>query len=358
VTKPVFLFTLGWLAAGVAAQSAERATSLQISSSVEFQFSDLPPLPDPNGVAGALAGFSNGTLLAGGGANFPDRKPWEGGTKIWHNAVWALPRNGTSWTTVSQLAMPRAYSVCLTTSQGVVCIGGDNAEQISREVLVLNWQNDRLTSSQLPQLPVPLTWAAGALLDDRVYVLGGINKLGSTVGTRSFLRLDLKNSSRGWEELDPWPGAARIFPVTAVYGGKLYLCSGAELSTGPDGKPLRKYLKDAYCYSPGSGWTRISDMPRAAVAACGPCPEAPGGFHILGGDDGSLASVKPWPGHPGFTKTFLTYNASADTWTETPCRALPVSAPLVPANGGYVFISGEIRPGIRTPNVIRLKSEL
>jgi len=52
----------------------------------------LPPIPDPVGVAAPFAGVSGGALIVAGGANFPDRPPWQGGTKVWHDAVWVLDK--------------------------------------------------------------------------------------------------------------------------------------------------------------------------------------------------------------------------------------------------------------------------
>jgi hypothetical protein len=45
----------------------------------------LPPLLNKEGVAGCFAGASHGSLLVAGGANFPGKKPWEGGAKVWHD---------------------------------------------------------------------------------------------------------------------------------------------------------------------------------------------------------------------------------------------------------------------------------
>ncbi len=38
--------------------------------------------------------LSAAALLVAGGANFPDRMPWDGGTKVWHDAVYALGDRG------------------------------------------------------------------------------------------------------------------------------------------------------------------------------------------------------------------------------------------------------------------------
>jgi N-acetylneuraminic acid mutarotase len=315
----------------------------------------LPSLPDLNGIAGPLAGISGGALIVAGGANFPHGKPWEGGAKVWYDRVWALPIGGKEWTTVSRLSRPIAYSVCLTTERGVICIGGDNSEGISDKVFRMHWDGTRLTTESCASLPHPLTGAAGALLDHCIYVVGGTDRLNATTATQTMLCYDIEAPDKGWRDVEPWPGPGRMFPVAAVHGGKLYVCSGAELYAAPDGKPARRYLKDAYCYTAGQGWRRIADMPRAAVAAASPAIGNEAGFRIAGGDDGALAARKPWPGHPGFVKSTLCYNAAADQWTEIPSEAFPVSAPVVQLGSDNIVVSGEVRPGVRTPSVTVVK---
>ncbi len=50
----------------------------------------LPSLPDREGFAGSFAGSHNGALIVAGGANFPGKRPWEGGAKTWHDSVFVL----------------------------------------------------------------------------------------------------------------------------------------------------------------------------------------------------------------------------------------------------------------------------
>src|SRR6185369_2510250 len=84
----------------------------------------LPPLPDALGVAGAFAGESGGALLVAGGANFPDKMPWEGGKKVWHDTVWVLERPDGAWREAGRLPRPLGYGVSVTHHGSVVCVGG------------------------------------------------------------------------------------------------------------------------------------------------------------------------------------------------------------------------------------------
>ena len=46
-------------------------------------WTELPELPVSLGVAGPFAGVSHDVLIVGGGANFPNGAPWDGGAKVW-----------------------------------------------------------------------------------------------------------------------------------------------------------------------------------------------------------------------------------------------------------------------------------
>ncbi len=97
--------------------------------SLTTQQQSLPSLPDAHGFAGAFAGISHGTLLVAGGANFPDKKPWEGGQKVWHDTVYALELPAGSWKPVGRLPRPMAYGVSVTYRDSLICVGGCDANQ-------------------------------------------------------------------------------------------------------------------------------------------------------------------------------------------------------------------------------------
>src|SRR6187549_1212241 len=78
------------------------------------QWGKLPPLPEPLGVAAAFAGVSNGALIVAGGANFPDKMPWEGGKKVWNDRIWVLEKPDGQWREAGRLSRPLAYGVSLT----------------------------------------------------------------------------------------------------------------------------------------------------------------------------------------------------------------------------------------------------
>ena len=105
---------------------------LALTAQDSSKWEKLPPLPDALGVAAPFAGVSGGALLVAGGANFPDKMPWEGGKKVWHDRV---------------------------------------------------WKSGALTTQPLPPLPIALSGASGALVGDTLIVACGSEASGEQAAT-------------------------------------------------------------------------------------------------------------------------------------------------------------------------------
>lgn len=325
-----------------------------VSAADSTGWSKLPSLPDKEGFASMFAGVSGGALLAAGGANFPDKKPWEGGKKIWYDTVFVLEKPDGAWKVAGKLPRQLGYGVSVSHGGGVVCVGGSDAERHHADAFRLKWRNGKLEARPLPPLPRAVANMSGALLGDTLYVAGGIEKPDSTRALRTFFALDLVANPPAWRELEPWPGPARMLAVAAAQDGSFFLVSGTDLSAGPDGKPVRTYLKDGYRYTPGKGWKRIADLPRFAVAAPSPAPTVGATqFLVMSGDDAAQLTVTPTE-HKGFPKSVLAYDTRTDRWTEAaPTPAPRVTVPTVHWNGAWLVVSGEQKPGIRSPEVWR-----
>ena len=314
----------------------------------------LPSLPDKEGFASMFAGVCGGALLAAGGANFPDKKPWEGGKKVWSDTVFVLERPEGAWKVAGKLPRPLGYGVSVSHGGGVVCVGGSDAAGHRAESFRLDWRAGQLETKPLPSLPRAVANMSWALLDDTLYVAGGIESPDSTSALKTFYALDLAAKLPAWREFEPWPGPARMLAAAAAQDGAFFLVSGADLSAGPDGKPVRTYLKDGYRYSPGKGWKCIADLPRAAVAAPAPAPTVgTTQFLVISGDDAAQLTIAPTE-HKGFPASVLAYDTRADRWTEVaPTPAPRATVPTVWWHGAWLVVSGEQRPGVRSPEVWR-----
>ena len=378
---------------------------------------DLPPAPGQThqrGLAGPFVGVSNSALLLAGGANFPDKLPWDGGRKVWWDDVYVLLEGeggAAAWQTDPGWKLPRAlaYGVSVTDGQGLVCIGGCDADTCYREVFSLRWDAGarRVRVKELPPLPRPLAFMTGADVSGTIYVAGGQESMSGGRATKSFWALDLSGAARGggaaWRELPPWPGPPRVLAVAAAQSNGtnmcLYLFSGRNVQPG---KPT-EMLTDAYCFDPsaagGSGaWHRLPDVgaPTAQPGCVMAATAVPWGTQqilVIGGAAGvffrraealgrEIAAVKGQldaaadgdgaealrrqvetlervkhehvVSHPGFLPAVHVYDTAAGTWARAdalPTETPPVTTTAVGWQGRIVLPSGEIHPGIRTPSV-------
>jgi N-acetylneuraminic acid mutarotase len=147
-------------------------------------------------------------------------------------------------------------------------------------------------------------------------------------------------------------------PVAAGSKDSFYVFGGADLQVGTDGKSKRIYRNDAWVYRPKTGWQPLADLPVPLVAA--PSPASVGSreeFLILGGDTGEHVGYQPPEQHPGFSRRQLVYNPKINQWRvlsdELPVAR--VTAPLVQWKDGWLLISGEERPGVRSPEIWQIE---
>ncbi len=335
----------------------------------QLPFDSLPPLPDEEGFAGMFAGVTGDVVLAAGGANFPEARPWEGGTKIWYDHIFAFENGG--WRRREQtLPSPRAYGVSVSHDDAVVIAGGSDSAQHFATVFRLRYADGELETERLPDLPKSLANMAGALVGDELYIAGGTESPSATIASSGFyaLNLALPYAQMQWRQLESWPGPERTQPVAASSGQAFYLFSGSRVGVDPDtGSPKRilPLLTDAYMYRPSpvkppdGYWQKLPGMPRAAVAAPSPAPFI-GQQHILllGGVDAGVAAHTNVKEHPGFTHEILAYRAVEQDWSTLgllPTGVSRVTAPTVQYQNDWLVVSGERRPGARSPNVLQMR---
>lgn len=328
-----------------------------------WQWSRLPDLPCAMGVGGAFAGVSGNVLIVAGGANFPAAPPWKGGKKVWHEVVYTLQSSENDpskavWRTAAQrLPRPLGYGVSATYDNAMICVGGGNAEKNFADCFRVEWRDGRLVITTLPPLPQPLANGCGALVGDTLFVAGGQETPDATEASREVYSLDLSSNMLQWRHEPPLPGPGRIQAVAAACDGSFWVVGGSSLSAGSDGATQRQYLKDGYRFSRSRDWEKIAELPWSPTAAPSPAPTVDDGFFILGGSDGSQVGLPP-DQHPGFVNRILWFDLNAGHWCEAGTSPAPrVTATVVHWAGRWVIPSGEIRPGVRSPEVWTLSRE-
>jgi solute:Na+ symporter, SSS family len=336
-----------------------------IKELIDWQnLSSLPAVADqsePLGVAGAFAGISNGALIVAGGANFD--KPYWQSPKVWHSDIWVLEdfqSDSAKWYSGFNLDEPIGYGSSITTPQGVVCIGGDNADTIFDKVFMLSWDSaaKQVIVSDLPDLPLPCAYSAAATIGSKIYLAGGQSGAGLNTAMDNFWMLDLSqkgNSRFGWQQLKSLPAPARAFnQLAAQHNGQeycIYLMGGRYQDAA--GKTV--FLNDVYEYSPlKNQWRQRASMP-VPICASTSIGIGQSRIFVFGGADGSLfeKAGELKDKHPGFNKDIFVYHTITDAWTTSgKVPASHVTTTAIKTIGGVIIPSGEIAPRVRTPNIM------
>ena len=334
------------------------------------------------GVAGPLTGVHNDVLIVAGGANFPDAMPWNGGKKKYHDEIFVLQqkRKGKfQWLDTKAFKLPfaTAYGANVNTEQGIVYLGGENDKGISKSVVLLRWnkQLEKVKFENLPDLPIPLTNASATVNKNIIFIAGGVTV---NAVSHNFYSLDLNNTAAGWKQLPDLPYAVSNAVMVVQSNGeknKIYLLGGRKKNTNA----VSSFYNSVYTYDVDTKtWEEKKSIPSPKAAGTG---IAVGKNYILlfGGDEGTtfnkteslimaISSEKDeikkkelieqknklQVAHPGFKPDVLLYNTLTDEWqklADIPF-AVPATTTAVLWNNCVFIPSGEIKAGVRTPQIL------
>ena len=379
--KPLAIYILLMLNNMPAVAQSKKVISIEWKTIAE-----LPPFRDQSksiGVAGPVVGIINNKLIVAGGANFPDKMPWQGGKKIYYNNISIFNKEKEQVfqeKIKNSLTSNIAYAANCITPLGVVYAGGENELGLSDKVYLLQWDeaSNNLRQTKLPDLPVETTNGSLVCIDNTIYFLGG-ETLTNT--TNQFYSLNLIKINLGWMTLPVLPKPLSNMVVVAQYlnGQKqIYLMGGrAKQKNG-----ISDFSSDVYSFDIHLKiWDKKKSLPYPLSAGTG-AVFSEKYILLFGGDQGerfnkveqtisninlekeqfkkeNLISIKNklLESHPGFSNEILLYNTQKNIWLSNgfiPFNA-SVTTNLVQWGDEIIIPSGEIKAGVRTPRIISAK---
>ena len=96
------------------------------------------------------------------------------------------------------LPEPLAWAATVAQEDGILVAGGLRAEGISSRVSRWRLMEGRWQSEELPPLPAPMMLCGAQVMDDTLYLAGGMGPGGANA---DLLKLDLSQPERGWERM-------------------------------------------------------------------------------------------------------------------------------------------------------------
>lgn len=399
--KTIFiLLSIGCIFAGMAASCGFRQTMLDMEG-VRIQKMVGIPADEagfPFGVSACYAGIIGDQMIIAGGCNFPEIPAAEGGKKRFYKGIYVAELTDDSllqWRKVGELPVPAAYGASMAIPGGLVLAGGVNTDGSLSSVyrLALSEDGQHALLDTLCSLPFSMDNMGGAIAGETLFLMGG-NVNGKP--SASFYSYDYTQPGNSWVQETPFPGEARIQPVCVAQnngGVQVYVWGGFAPSF--DGKPAT-LSTDGYCYSLDTrAWTPVStpvgnDCKTVslgggiAYAMNDSMIVCTGGVNkdvflsalrreetlkeaIASSDsvrvDSLKAVVKEYMTRPPvfyhFNDKILVYHTQLDVWTEagqSPAVAR-AGAAIVGVGRTFYSIYGELKPGIRTPEINKITIE-
>ena len=350
--------------AAAVAPAVPADTVLDVSPGFEISVKALPPLAvagtnPAQGVAGAFVyAAPDGTVTVAGGALFPDKGPGDGGKKAFLDTIWTLAPGADAWAvSEKKLPVPAAYGVSI----GAYGIGGENSAGKLAGIVSL------ATGEALPnEFPAKIDNAAGA----GEFVAGG--NADGVAANRAFTFREGEGVT-----IAGFHGTLRAQPVAGIVStprGNAFVLVGGFYFCAATGEATLDRAGVVY-YPTEKRWESLPPLPEdlsgAGLVGSAAVPDGQGGLLIFGGVNAEIfknALENPAPDYQKHEPAWYKFNAdilrlSFDAegnakWEKVavvPATARAGAAAVRLENGDIIFACGELKPGFRSPDCLRIR---
>ncbi len=324
------------------------------------------------GVSACYAGRIGDCLIMAGGCNFP-----EPGKKRYYKGIYAARPEGDklNWRLVGYLPEAAAYGVTIESGDSLVLTGGCNTIHSLPSSLSLHLDTTQWKATVRCLLPLPCTAdnIGGTRCGNNIYIVGGIQDGKPSTDTWTAQL----NGTLKWTKIPPLPGTPRVQPACASDGTGIYVWGGFSQD-----EENSKVHCDGLRYDIPSGLWQSLPAPRSAdgqeltlsggTATTIKSPKEKRLFIVCTGGVNKdifldaisrryqLTEKDEYLNHTiewyRFNGQLLTFDTSAKKWL-TPAphdkRLARAGAQAVVTDGQIFYIGGELKPAVRTPDIVR-----
>jgi len=342
------------------------------------------------GVSACYAAVYNDTLYITGGCNFPEKPVTEGGAKRYYKSIFSIGNVETrqshhenkqdvidtsqeidGWKKVGEMPMSSAYGANIQCDNRWIIAGGMNENGATKKVICINL-DDNCSIENLPDLPFAIDNTSGAAANGKIFVVGG-NADGKA--SNMVFVLDLNNVKEGWKMLAAMPSRGRVQPVCTATEDALFVWGGFS-PADENGEAVAYSDGMRYDFNTDT-WTTLPDVvvdgerltfTGASMTLVNETLLVAGGVNreiftdAISGryelvDKADYMHKEPeWY---KFNKYLMEYDLEKGSWKaiDTDKNYARAGALLLASEKGLFYICGELKPGIRTAEIFKLKIE-
>lgn len=260
------------LAAGlvVLLSSAKGATD-------DLHWSLAAPMPEPR--SDYVAGVVGGRLIVAGGTF------WTGTKGHWIKKQFSASTHSfdltkQKWEKLPDLPVPLACAAGAIINGKLFLVGGFTGAEVNRKIYVLEEKQGKYNWSGFGDFPFDRVYPRAVASGSTLYVVGGTTKFEprdptgtcctSMTSTRTLMSLDTAHPERGWRDLPPFPGPSRFYFNVESDGRALWMFSGIYQALPKD--PIDTF-KDVCRFDFARGqWEAAKPLPQISNAGNSPAP--------------------------------------------------------------------------------------
>ncbi len=326
------------------------------------------------GLAGPLTGMIGGRLLIAGGANFPEKMPWDGGTKRYATKayIYQLEDGVLTFLGESELKEAVAYPGNCSVGPALYVAGGENQNGAVRSGKKFHLEADTLHEEPLPDLPVALTNGSLVFASGKLYFVGGENQ---QLVSDKIYGLDLSAENGVWEEVLTLAHPVSNAVVVSDQKNKLYI-AGGRMRNVDSLSTIYDQLFEVNLHTVSIN--KIAELPEPVAAGTGVWDDN-GHILLFGGDhaetfhrvEALIARINQTTDdslrnalieekamlqreHPGFLPHTWSFNVKRKQWKKRDdiVGKSPVTTTALWYQQHIIIPSGEIRAGVRTDQIL------
>lgn len=319
------------------------------------------------GVSALYGATYDNSLYIAGGCNFPGVPAAEGGSKRYYKGIYKSNiGDGYKWEKAGELPQPSAYGVSVQKGNKWYIAGGMNEQNSLNTTYCITIGKEEITTDTLAPLPCAIDNAAGCITAENILYIAGGNADGKA--SARLFALNLNTPGAEWEEVAQMP-TPRVQPVCAATGNNVSIWGGFCPGDASNAK----------VYTDGIIYEKATDSHRALGATCadgdtitlsGGAATATDNNHIYatGGvnkdifldaisGNYKLIDRARYMTQPAewyrFNSKLLRYDTKKEQWSlvTDDKKFARAGALLLNHNEELIYIGGELKPGIRTPQI-------
>jgi N-acetylneuraminate epimerase len=244
---------------------------------LSLQWTKSTPFPESR--AGYAAGVLDGKLVIAGGTY------WEGSKGHWIKKYFSATTHAFDpitqvWEKLPDLPIPLGYAAYVVVGNKLFVLGGYTGTEVSRKIYTLAKTPSGYAWTDFGALPVDRLFAGAVSVGRRIYLLGGTTQFEpldptgtcctSKTATNSFMVLDTTRPEKGWSQLAPLPGPRRWFFSTTTDGKSIWMFGGRFQAEPQD--PITNYSLVFRYDIAKVRWEAMKPLPEENPKASSPSP--------------------------------------------------------------------------------------